>query len=134
MTANSNTLMKKTKAQLVEIILKNDEVVLNMKKDMDGTIKTLDDFHDKNKKLNDKLANANNEINHLKEEIKDLSEDYDEQVKLCEQFKYEIDNNATLLAEYESKVNKFKSNDKTIKYWQIATIVAIVTAIVFAIV
>ena len=127
MTANSNTLMKKTKAQLVEIILKNDEVVLNMKKDMNGTLKTLDDLRDKNKKLNDKLVSANNEI-------KDLTEDYDEQVKLCEQFKDEIDNNVTSLAEYESKINKFKSDKKAIKYWQIATIVAIVAAIVFAIV
>lgn len=130
MTANSNTLMKKTKAQLVEIILKNDEVVLNMKKDMDGTLKTLDDLRDKNKKLNDKLVSANNEI-------KDLTEDYDAQVELCEQFKEEIDNNTTLLAEYENEVNKLKSekcNKKAIRCWQTATIAAIVLAIIFAIV
>lgn len=127
MTANSNTLMKKTKAQLVEIILKNDEVVLNMKKDMDGTIKTLDDLRDKNKKLNDKLVSANNEI-------KDLTEDCDEKVKLCEQFKDEIDSNVALLTEYENKLKSKKCNKKTIRYWQIATIAAIVLAIIFAIV
>lgn len=43
-TKISNSLMKKTKAQLVEIILRKDEVERNIRADLKGTERMLDDI------------------------------------------------------------------------------------------
>lgn len=72
-TKTSNSLMKKTKVQLVEIILRKDKVEQNLKKDIEGTVQTFNDYVTENerkiKQLNDDIKNRICHINNLKDEI-----------------------------------------------------------------
>lgn len=80
----SNSLMKKTKAQLVEIILRKDEVERNLRKDIKDICASVDKLH------------TEKEFFEKKFEI--LKNDYQE----------ECDKNASYIQELKNKVDVYK--------------------------
>lgn len=80
----SNSLMKKTKAQLVEIILRKDEVERNLRKDIKGTCDSFDKI-----KTEKEL---------LEQRFETLQNDYQEK----------CDENASYLQELRNKVERYK--------------------------
>lgn len=84
-------LMKKTKVQLVEIILRKDE----RERDLLSEIKTLEEYKNRFKK---ELNDYNEEIKGLKEQIAILKEDYRD----------ECDANIEIVEKYKQKIHKYK--------------------------
>lgn len=80
----SNSLMKKTKAQLVEIILRKDEVERNLRKDIN--------------ELCDSLDKIKNEKELLEKNFETLKNDYRE----------ECDKNASYIQELKDKTERYK--------------------------
>lgn len=80
----SNSLMKKTKAQLVEIILRKDEVERNLRKDIN--------------ELCDSLDKIKNEKELLEKNFETLKNDYRE----------ECDKNASYIQELKDKTKRYK--------------------------
>ena len=80
----SNSLMKKTKAQLVEIILRKDEVERNLRKDIN--------------ELCDSLDKIKNEKELLEKNFETLKNDYRE----------ECDKNASCIQELKDKTERYK--------------------------
>ena len=80
----SNSLMKKTKAQLVEIILRKDEVERNLRKDIN--------------ELCDSLDKIKNEKELLEKNFETLKNDYRE----------ECDKNASYIQELKDKTKRSK--------------------------
>lgn len=80
----SNSLMKKTKAQLVEIILRKDEIERGLRKDIKGTCDSV------NKIMNEKHL--------LEKKFETLKNDYQE----------ECDKNASYIQELKDKTEMYK--------------------------
>lgn len=80
----SNSLMKKTRAQLVEIILRKDEVERNLRKDIN--------------ELCDSLDKIKNEKELLEKNFETLKNDYRE----------ECDKNASYIQELKDKTKRYK--------------------------
>ena len=80
----SNSLMKKTKAQLVEIILRKDEVERNLRKDIND--------------LYDSLDKIKSEKELLENKFETLQNDYQE----------ECDENTSYLQELSDRVERYK--------------------------
>ena len=87
----SNSLMKKTKAQLVEIILRKDEVERNLRKDINELCDSLDKIKSEKELLENKF-----EI--LKNKFETLQNDYRE----------EYDENAYYIQELKDKIERYK--------------------------
>lgn len=81
----SNSLMKKTKAQLVEIILRKDEVERNLRKDINELCNSFDKI-----KTEKEL---------LEQRFETLQNDYQE----------ECDENASYLQELKNRVERYKT-------------------------
>ena len=81
----SNSLMNKTKAQLIEIILRKDEVERNLRKDIKDTCASVDKLHTERKFLEKKF------------EI--LKNDYRE----------ECDKNASDFQEFKNIINRYET-------------------------
>lgn len=63
-------LMRKTKAQLVDIILRKDSIECNLRNDIKGTENTLNNYKEK-------LAEANNQLNVKKHDYDTLKADFE---------------------------------------------------------
>ena len=98
----SNSLMKKTKAQLVEIILRKDEVERNLRKNTNGLCNLFDEIKTE-KALLEKRFEA-------------LQNDYRE----------ECDNNASCRQELNDKVERYK----TLFYISIAISIGLIVSII----
>lgn len=94
----NSSLMKKTKAQLVEIILRKDEVERNVRKEL----KEAEEFA--SQKIKD--YNALNEI-HVKY-IEDLAKANDSIKTMQEEYREQCDEHASERQELIDKVNKYK--------------------------
>lgn len=95
----NSSLMKKTKAQLVEIILRKDEVERNVRKEL----KEAEEFV--SQKIKD--YNALNEI-HVKY-IEDLAKANDSIKTMQEEYREQCDEHASERQELIDKVNKYKT-------------------------
>ena len=73
----SNSLMKKTKAQLVEIILRKDEVERNLRKDINDLCDSLDKIKSEKELLENKFETLQN----------DYREEYDEKASYIQELK-----------------------------------------------
>lgn len=73
----SNSLMKKTKAQLVEIILRKDEVERNLRKDINDLCDSLDKIKNEKELLENKFEILQN----------DCREEYDEKASYIQELK-----------------------------------------------
>ena len=73
----SNSLMKKTKAQLVEIILRKDEVERNLRKDVNELCDSLDKIKSEKELLENKFETFQN----------DYREEYDEKASYIQELK-----------------------------------------------
>ena len=79
----SNSLMKKTKAQLVEIILRKDEVERNLRKDIKGTCDSFDKIKTEKELLEERFETLQNDYQEkcdenasYYQELKDKTERY----------------------------------------------------------
>lgn len=88
---NTNgSLMKKTKAQLVEIILRKDALERNLRKDMEGTCKRvteLDELHEAYNNLQESYEVSVNDVISLN---KRLDEQYDNYEAKCRKLENQI--------------------------------------------
>lgn len=73
----SNSLMKKTKAQLVEIILRKDEVERNLRKDINDLCDSFDKIKSEKELLENKFETLQN----------DYREEYDEKASYIQELK-----------------------------------------------
>lgn len=85
-------LMKKTKVQLVEIILRKDE----RERDLLSDIKTLEQYKHRLKK---EVDGYDKEVKYLKEQVAILKEDYQD----------ECDANVEIVEKYKQKARKYKT-------------------------
>ena len=88
-TENSS-LMKKTKAQLVEIILRKDSIERGLRADIKGMEGTCKEFEDK--------------IKHIRDANKELKEDYH---NMC-------DESASLIASYKNEIKQYRTYNKVL--------------------
>lgn len=87
----SNSLMKKTKAQLVEIILRKDEVERNLRKD-------INELCDSSDKIKSEKEFLENKFETLKNKFEYLQNDYRE----------ECDEKASYIQELKDKTERYK--------------------------
>ena len=87
----SNSLMKKTKAQLVEIILRKDEVERNLRADMKGTEATL------NKLKEEKTL--------IEKRYETLKNDYQEE---CDCHSFDIQDLCDKAKRYSNEIKRYK--------------------------
>lgn len=102
-------LMRKTKAQLVDIILRKDNIECNLRNDIKGTENTLNNYKEK-------LAEANNQLN-----IK--NSDYD---TLKATFESTCDEDASIICDLKEII---KRNNSVIFKLYIALIISVIIII-----
>lgn len=91
-------LMKKTKVQLVEIILRKDE----REKELLSNIKTLEEYKNR---FSLEINKRELKINEYKEHINNLQDQFH---CLNEDYRDECDANIEIKEEYKNKINKYK--------------------------
>lgn len=105
-------LMRKTKAQLIDIILRKDSIECNLRNDIKGTENTLNNYKEK-------LAEANNQLN-----VK--NNDYD---TLKAEFESTCDENASVICELKEIIKH--DNSVIIKlYACIVVLVAVILGLI----
>ena len=102
----NNSLMRKTKAQLVEIILRKDNIERGLRADIKGTETYCKELEAKVKHV----CNANKEfedkIKHIRDANKELKEDYH---NMC-------DESASLIASYKNEIKQYRIYNKVLSF------------------
>lgn len=101
MTESNNGLMKKTKTQLIEIILRKDEVERNCRTEISN-------LNEKLKSYNTYIDNATEQLNADKSIINKQTNLIIEKENLIESFKSQFDISATEVAEAKETVRMYK--------------------------
>lgn len=119
----NNGLMKKTKAQLIEIILRKDEVERNCRIEINN--------------LSEKLKIYDNDIKLMKNQIKEDNTVIDKQAnliikkaKLIESMQSQFDISATEVAEAKETINQYKDYVKSLKI-TCAFLIIVIISIMF---
>ena len=102
----NNSLMRKTKAQLVEIILRKDSIERGLRADIKGMEGMCKEFEDKIKRV----CNAN----------KELTEDYH---NMC-------DESASIIASYKNEIKQYRIYNKVLSFILFLIILASATTII----
>lgn len=102
----NNSLMRKTKAQLVEIILRKDSIERGLRNDIKGTEAYCKELEAKVKHV----CNANNE----------LKEDYH---NMC-------DESASIIASYKNEIKQYRTYNKVLSFILFLIILASATTII----
>ena len=123
MAEPNNGLMKKTKAQLIEIILRKDEVERNCRTEISN--------------LNEKLKSYNTYIDTSAEQLKENKDIIDKQANLIiekenliESLKSQFDIYATEVTEAKETINQYKDYVKSLKI-TCAVLIIILISIMF---
>ena len=123
MAEPNNGLMKKTKAQLIEIILRKDEVERNCRTEISN--------------LSEKLKIYDSDIKLMKNQIKEDNTVIDEQAnliikkaKLIESMQSQFDISATEVAEAKETINQYKDYVKSLKI-TCAFLIIVIISIMF---
>lgn len=99
-----NSLMRKTKAQLVEIILRKDNIERGLRADIKGTEAYCKELEAKVKHV----CNANKELEekfkHVCNTNKELTEDYH---NMC-------DESASIIASYKNEIKQYRTSNKVL--------------------
>lgn len=85
-------LMRKTKAQLIDIILRKDNIECGLRNDINGTKNTINNYKEK-------LAEANNQLNVKKHDCETLKAEYE---SVC-------DENATVICDLKETIKRNNS-------------------------
>lgn len=89
-TSNSSSLMKKTKQDLVNIILRKDDVHKDLNEKIETLVKERDDAFAQNKKLNSALANINLENKRLNRTVDGYQSALDEDASIIQENKNKL--------------------------------------------
>lgn len=123
MAEPNNGLMKKTKAQLIEIILRKDEVERNCRTEINN--------------LSEKLKIYDSDVKLMKNQIKEDNTVIDEQAnliikkaKLIESMQSQFDISATEVAEAKETINQYKDYVKSLKI-TCAFLIIVIISIMF---
>lgn len=123
MAEPNNGLMKKTKAQLIEIILRKDEVERNCRTEISN--------------LSEKLKIYDSDIKLMKNQIKEDNTVIDEQAnliikkaKLIESMQSQFDISASEVAEAKETINQYKDYVKSLKI-TCAFLIIVIISIMF---
>lgn len=126
-----NSLMRKTKSELVDIILRKDDVEISLK----ANLKSKDEDIDV---LNNKIANYKDDIRRLERVRADKSEEIDSLNNRIAGYESDINGLIRMKEEKDNSNKELQSalnrEGKTIRRWQIAfTILCVVSVVVIAI-
>lgn len=123
----TNSLMKKTKVQLVDIILRKDKIEQNLHKDCEGMKKQLKIKTLNSENLGKERDTLNAKVNELYAENKSLKKNLEEKSRkmaiLENDYHEQCDRNQTMKIEYKDKITVYKF------YFFIAVVIAILECI-----
>lgn len=108
MSNKETGLMRKTKKELVDIILRKDDVESNLKERLENTANKYAELASKNDALNKSYATLSDEIGKLKKYLNEANRN-------VEQHQSGIDEVTTQKAEVEAVANSLKKNIKKMK-------------------